>query len=566
MTPQISTLFSSAVPASSAVNSVDKADTSGSSFGNMLVDAMANGAPSLKPILSTVLNQTSIPSPANNQKVDANDSLNNLSIATLNSDISNLQSQFGTSLSDVSSINAINELTTKEISAVSVPSAVNNKNELTTKETPAVTAQGAVNNKNELTTKEISAFAASNVVQNKKDLSSNQSLQTDLNQVNIDTTSPIVNNTTNKNGVDSTINDSSTEQNELSKTQSDSIKARNSSKEVNQNNIDAQILFALLTGQQSVQGQTSNVTKSNKDSLTQEDILDKPNKHNLNSFSRSQDLLNSGKNTASEDKDIGKANLVSPQDATKIQDLLNSGKNPEISKYLLQIQSRIDGSKTNSDEINLKDSSIAISPTTNTAARIELASKEFTFSNKDGNASSPESQNKNLEISLGNSPVGFNDHLSKNSAEFSVKEAGASTNQTLPTPFNSPNWGPALNQRVTWMIKDQLQNATITINPPHLGQIEVRLQTDIAQQTSVHFMSNNPEVRQAISENLSTLRQMMSQSGLQLGQADVGSRDSSSTNQNNSNSGKKASRSIFTAPIASSTESSQGIGLINTFA
>ena len=142
MTPQISTLFSSAVPASSAVNSVDKADTSASIFGNMLVDAMANGNSSLKTSSGTIQSQTSVSIPTNNQKVDTKDSLNNLSINALNSDINNLQSQFGVSLPYVSSINAINELTTKEISAVSVPSAVNSENELTTKETPAVTEQG----------------------------------------------------------------------------------------------------------------------------------------------------------------------------------------------------------------------------------------------------------------------------------------------------------------------------------------------------------------------------------------------------------------------------------------
>ena len=125
MTPQISTLFSSAVPASSAVNSVDKADTSASIFGNMLVDAMANGNSSLKTSSGTIQSQTSVSIPTNNQKVDTKDSLNNLSINALNSDINNLQSQFGVSLPYVSSINAINELTTKEISAVSVPSAVN---------------------------------------------------------------------------------------------------------------------------------------------------------------------------------------------------------------------------------------------------------------------------------------------------------------------------------------------------------------------------------------------------------------------------------------------------------
>ena len=116
------------------------------------------------------------------------------------------------------------------------------------------------------------------------------------------------------------------------------------------------------------------------------------------------------------------------------------------------------------------------------------------------------------------------------------------------------------------MVRDQLQNATLTINPPHLGQIEVRLQTDQSQQTSVHFLSNNADVRQVINDNLSTLKEMMSQSGLQLGQADVGSRDSSQSAQYGPSSNKKNARANFSLPTLGSTEPSQGIGLINTFA
>jgi flagellar hook-length control protein FliK len=79
-------------------------------------------------------------------------------------------------------------------------------------------------------------------------------------------------------------------------------------------------------------------------------------------------------------------------------------------------------------------------------------------------------------------------------------------------------------------------------------------------------MSNNPEVRQAITENLNTLREMMSQNGIQLGQADVGSRESSNSSQYGAPSRKK--EQTLDLPIADipSTESSQKIGLINTYA
>jgi flagellar hook-length control protein FliK len=146
------------------------------------------------------------------------------------------------------------------------------------------------------------------------------------------------------------------------------------------------------------------------------------------------------------------------------------------------------------------------------------------------------------------------------------QNSNVSTTQNLPTQFNSPDWGPALSQRVTWMVRDQLQNASITINPPHLGPIEVRLQTDATAKTTVQFFSNHAEVRQAITDQLPTLRHMMSDSGLQLGQADVSSGGGFNQQTSSSPGNPKRSRSEFILPSTISADSSQGIGLINTYA
>jgi flagellar hook-length control protein FliK len=252
----------------------------------------------------------------------------------------------------------------------------------------------------------------------------------------------------------------------------------------------------------------------------------------------------------------------------EIQQLLSDSKNKELVQQLTQIQTkaRLSAEKSNDSALNQSTPSPADTPAIS-SIKTDTADQSFSFLNKGNSTELLKENNTPLQSNGSVAGVQFSDHLKQQSGTgFTQAITEPSSGQTLATPFHSPDWAPALHQRVTWMVRDQLQNATLTINPPHLGQIEVRLQTDQSQQTSVHFLSNNADVRQVINDNLSTLKEMMSQSGLQLGQADVGSRDSSQSAQYGPSSNKKNARANFSLPTLGSTEPSQGIGLINTFA
>lgn len=163
----------------------------------------------------------------------------------------------------------------------------------------------------------------------------------------------------------------------------------------------------------------------------------------------------------------------------------------------------------------------------------------------------------------------FTHHLQQQQSivltEISTPRSQELHTQNIQVPLKSPDWGPALHQRVTWMVQEQLHNATITINPPHLGPIEVRIQTDLANQTAIHFMSNSAEVRQVITDNLQALRDAMSHNGLQLGQADVGSRNTSQSSANSYLHHKNDGRNEFLGTETISIETSQKVGLINVF-
>ncbi|EUJ10726.1 flagellar hook-length control protein [Methylophilaceae bacterium 11] len=92
----------------------------------------------------------------------------------------------------------------------------------------------------------------------------------------------------------------------------------------------------------------------------------------------------------------------------------------------------------------------------------------------------------------------------------------------IPTPFGRPEWSQAVNQKVVWMVGAGDQSATLTLNPPDLGPLQVVIQVE-NDQVDTTFISDNPEVRQALQDGMNMLRDKMQDSGMQLGNAQVSS-------------------------------------------
>ena len=84
----------------------------------------------------------------------------------------------------------------------------------------------------------------------------------------------------------------------------------------------------------------------------------------------------------------------------------------------------------------------------------------------------------------------------------------------------TPAWDQQLGQKVEWMAAGGDQTATLTLNPPDLGPLQVVL-TVTNDQADAAFMSAQPEVRQALEAALPRLRDMMSEAGIAFGNATV---------------------------------------------
>lgn len=175
-------------------------------------------------------------------------------------------------------------------------------------------------------------------------------------------------------------------------------------------------------------------------------------------------------------------------------------------------------------------------------------------------------------------PQGENSALGLESEVLHSNPATSTTLNIAPALGESP-WAAALGQQALFIAKNQMGSAQLTLNPQHLGPIQVTLDLKHDQANAV-FVSPHDAVRQAIEASLPQLRDMFTQAGLNLGQAQVQADLSGQfTKSSDQNSGSSANRRSSTSESDSIHEAgavshdsnlmaTQGItrGLLDTFA
>lgn len=102
-------------------------------------------------------------------------------------------------------------------------------------------------------------------------------------------------------------------------------------------------------------------------------------------------------------------------------------------------------------------------------------------------------------------------------------ESAALPRVPVPASFGSQGWNGAFADRVTWIAQARQPSAELTLNPPQLGPVEVRVSVSADQQATLSFHSPHAAVREAIQGSLPRLQEAFAASGLQLGDVFVGS-------------------------------------------
>ncbi len=101
-----------------------------------------------------------------------------------------------------------------------------------------------------------------------------------------------------------------------------------------------------------------------------------------------------------------------------------------------------------------------------------------------------------------------------------AQAAASAPTDRLSARVGTPAWDNQVGQKVIWMVGGQDQSATLELNPPDLGPVQVVLNVS-NDMASVTFSSQQLEVRQALENALPRLREMMNESGVALGNATV---------------------------------------------
>ena len=87
-------------------------------------------------------------------------------------------------------------------------------------------------------------------------------------------------------------------------------------------------------------------------------------------------------------------------------------------------------------------------------------------------------------------------------------------------PLLSSRFADGFAQQVTVLVEHGVQHAQLSLNPPELGPIDIRIsvQDDAA---TIHLASQHGAVRDAMTEALPRLRELLDQVGVRLGEAGV---------------------------------------------
>jgi flagellar hook-length control protein FliK len=99
-----------------------------------------------------------------------------------------------------------------------------------------------------------------------------------------------------------------------------------------------------------------------------------------------------------------------------------------------------------------------------------------------------------------------------------------STPPPITAAMGGEAWGQAMGERIMWMAGKGMQAASIRINPPHLGPIQVQLSVQ-NDQANVQMLVQHGVVKEALEAAMPRLREMLNESNLQLVNVDVNHRE-----------------------------------------
>lgn len=92
--------------------------------------------------------------------------------------------------------------------------------------------------------------------------------------------------------------------------------------------------------------------------------------------------------------------------------------------------------------------------------------------------------------------------------------------QDFDLDLKAANWERGLGERMIWMVDKHIQTASMKLNPPELGPVEVELAIK-KDQININFITHGVQAKEALDFAIPKLREMFLSSGLNLADVNV---------------------------------------------
>lgn len=156
-------------------------------------------------------------------------------------------------------------------------------------------------------------------------------------------------------------------------------------------------------------------------------------------------------------------------------------------------------------------------------------------------------------------------HSALSAVRHEMPSAAHVPEMTIATPVQHPNWGQAVGERLVWAVRQDISQARIRLDPPHLGPLEISIDVQ-DDQTRVSIAAHHAVTRDTLEAELPRLRLMLADAGFASVDVNV------SQQQEERHAGAQAggARGGFAEPMAGEEQElpvqRQGLGLVDHYA
>lgn len=124
------------------------------------------------------------------------------------------------------------------------------------------------------------------------------------------------------------------------------------------------------------------------------------------------------------------------------------------------------------------------------------------------------------------------------------------------------DFADAVKDKVMLIVSQKLQQFDITLDPPELGNMQVRVNLQ-GEQASVNFVVQNQQAKEALDQSMHKLRDMLAAQGVDVGDANVEQQSQQSSN-NEASDDNRQPRAINTADASDAVEHSLSASIIDS--